>query len=129
MKYSNLEMERMAASLSPLLERRDRIGYAAARNARLLGEELTEYRVRRDALVREMGEEVVGPDGAPTGKVSISPASPRFAKFRDALEPFAAIEHEPRLMRLPFSEAVGQLSGNELLAADWMFTEDGEVGA
>lgn len=123
MKCSNREMEQMLGVLEKHLDRKDVIGYAAARNARILRTELSEYLKVRDELVTKYGEADLDENGDPTGQVSLSFASPRFADFNDEIQRFATIEHEPKLFKLKFEEAIGQLSGNELLEVEWMFEE------
>lgn len=123
MRYTNQEMDQMLGQLKPLLERRDVIGYAAARNSRILTEELTEYTKVRDELVMKYGEADEDADGNPTGSVSLSVTSANFPKFVDEIERFATITHEPKLFRLKFEEAIGKLSGTELLAVEWMFED------
>lgn len=117
--YANYRMEQMLEAATGQLGRRDLIGYAAARNVRLLDGELTEYMERRDALLAEHGEE----DGE--GGFFLTAGSPGFPAFAEALGPFASVEHEFEPFRIPYAEAIGQLTGEELLELDWMF-EDGE---
>ena len=123
MKFTNSEMEQMIGSLAKQLDRKDVIGYAAARNTRILREEISEYAKLRDELVVKYGEPDLDDDGNPTGSVSLSFTSPKFADFSDELSRFATIEHEPNLFKLKFEEAIGQLSGSELLELEWMFEE------
>ena len=123
MKYPNNDMEQMLEALKPLLERRDIIGYAAARNSRILRDELTEYAKVRDELVMKYGTPDTDEEGNPTGEVSLSFKSPDFPKFAEEIGRFATITHEPKLFLLKFEEAIGQLSGTELLAVEWMFED------
>lgn len=123
MKYTNNDMDQMLAALEPLLERKDIIGYAAARNARILRSELSEYASVRDELVMKYGEADLDGDGNPTGSVSLSVNSEKFPQFAEEIERFARIEHEPDLFKLKFEEAIGQLSGKELLELEWMFED------
>ena len=123
MKYTNAEMEKMLRSLEPLLERRDMIGYAAARNTRILREELIEYHAKRDELVLKYGENEKDENGNPTGQVFISLTSPKFSEFIDAISVFDSIEHEPEIFQIEYSEAIGVLSGTELLECEFMFKE------
>lgn len=124
MMYKNAEMEQMVGALQKHLDRRDIVGYAAARNTRILQDELKEYIERRDELVRKYGEEDKDKDGNPTGSVSLAFESPEFSKFAEELEQFAVIEHSPRLMQLKYEDAIGILSGAEILELDWMFKEE-----
>lgn len=123
MKYTNQEMDAMLTALDKFLERRDVIGYAAARNARILRSELTEFFKLRDELVMKYGEADTDEEGRPTGQVSLSMDSPDFPKFMDELSRFATITHEPELFRIKFEQAIGQLSGSELLEVEWMFED------
>ena len=123
MKYTNQEMDSMLNALQPILERRDVIGYAAARNARILRTELTEYYKLRDELVAKYGEVEIDENGNKTGQISISVTSPNFPQFVDEMERYATITHEPEIFKIKFEEAIGQLSGTELLACEWMFED------
>ena len=122
--YTNFEMETMVERLSKHLDRRDVIGYAAARNTRKLADELREYTERKNALILEYGEKEVDADGNETGNVVLPYDSPNFAKFADELEQFAKIEHAPDLMTLDYGQAIGLLSGTELLEIEFMFKEE-----
>ena len=123
MRYTNYEMEQMLNAIGPLLERRDVIGYAAARNARILRGELTEYHKVRDELVMKYGEPDVDEGGNRTGQVSITVDSPSFAQFADELERYANISHEPDIFKIKFDKAIGALSGAEILSCEFMFEE------
>ena len=65
-KFKNAEMAVMLNQLRPLLSHRDKIGYVAARNFRILGECLTEYETFRNSLIEKYGEEVKGEHGQTT---------------------------------------------------------------
>jgi hypothetical protein len=122
--YKNVEMEKMARALSKHLERRDIVGYAAARNTRILQNELKEYIERRDELVRKYGDNDVDAEGNPTGSISLAFDSPNFPKFAEEIEQYATIEHSPNIMQLKYEDAIGILSGAEILELDWMFKEE-----
>ena len=122
-KFRNRQMAEMAEALEKHLDRRDVIGYAAARNTRLLREELTEYSEKIRELVNEHGVPDLDDGGAPTGSVSLPFGSDGFKRFMEAIAPFADIEHEPPIFKVKYSEAIGALSGKELLEIDWMFED------
>lgn len=124
MKYKNIEMERMIDALKKHLERTDLIGYAAARNTRILQTESQEYYNRRDELVRKYGEEELDANGNPTGRVNLQISSPSFVEYSKEIEEWAFIEHEPDIFKIPASEVIGKLSGTDILAIDWMIEED-----
>ena len=119
-KYTNAEMELMLEQASKHLDRTDIIGYAAARNVRALQGELEAYVAIRDKLIMKHGEPDVDADGNMVGTTSILPGSEAFAKFVDEIGPIMNAEGEPKLTRLPFTEAIGKISGTEL---EWMFED------
>ena len=121
--YKNIEMEHMIASLEPLLDRTDKIGYAAARNTRILRTEAQEYFTRRDELIQKYGTEKLDKDGNPTGMSKIRIGSPEFEQYANEIQEWALIEHEPELFVLDYEEAIGKLSGAQLLDLDWMFED------
>ena len=123
MRHTNGEMQQMLESLRPLLERRDIIGYAAARNSRILRVELTEFLERRDELVMKYGEADVDEEGNPTGQVSLKMTSPNLPAFANELQRYSSITHEFEPFRIKYDEAIGQLSGTELLSVEWMFED------
>ena len=49
--------------------------------------------------------------------------SPNFQQFCDELAPFNEMEHEVELMMAKYDDAVGNLSGEEILAIDWMLED------
>lgn len=120
-KIKNAEMAVMLNQLRPLLSHRDKIGYVAARNFRILGECLTEYETFRNSLIEKYGEEVKGEHGQTT--IGIKVDSPNFQKFCDEMAPFNKMEHEVELMTAKYEAAIGCLSGEEILAVDWMLED------
>ncbi|MEH2935822.1 hypothetical protein [Acutalibacter sp. JLR.KK004] len=121
----NAVMVDMLMQLKPLLSRRDKIGYAAARNHRRLAECLTEYERFRNSLIEKYGEHEKDENGNELPSISLSSTSPNFKMFLSELAPYNEMEHEVELMELPYSEVIGSLSGEEILAIDWMLV-DGE---
>ena len=55
MKFSNIKMEMMLEALKPILPHRDKIGYIAARNTRILNDTLTEYFTFKRELISKYG--------------------------------------------------------------------------
>ena len=121
----NAVMVDMLMQLKPLLSRRDKIGYAAARNHRRLAECLTEYERFRNSLIEKYGEHEKDENGNELPSISLSSTSPNFKMFLSELAPYNEMEHEVELVELPYSEVIGSLSGEEILAIDWMLV-DGE---
>lgn len=117
----NSQMVEMLHQLQPILSHRDKIGYVAARNYRVLSNSLTEYEAFKRSLVEKYGEEGTDEHGAPI--VSIKIGSEGFKAFCDEMEPFNNMEHEVELMTAKYEDAVGCLSGAEILAVDWMLED------
>lgn len=117
----NSQMAEMLAKLRPILSHRDKIGYIAARNYRILSETLTEYETFRNNLIQKYGEEITDEMGNTT--IGIKVDSPKFKEFSAEMAPFNEMEHEVELMTAKYEEAIGSLTGEELLAVDWMFED------
>lgn len=122
-KYRNIEMEQMISSLEPLLERTDKIGYAAARNTRILRNETQEYMERREQLIAKHGTPQLDADGNPTGISEIRIGSEQFDAYAAEIEEWALIEHEPDIFTLRYEDVIGKLSGAQILAIDWMLED------
>lgn len=123
--YTNDNMAKMIDALQPLLDRCDIIGYAAARNTRILSNTCAEYLERRTVVAEKYGEPELDSRGNPTGRVIMRYDSPNIAAYNADMEEWARIEHYPELFKIPFEKAIGNLSGTQLLSVDWMF-EDGD---
>lgn len=119
----NARMAEMLHQLAPLLPRRDRIGYAAARNFRALSDSLTEYHAFRNGLIEKYGEPDTDEDGNVLPTVSIKMGSPGFKAFCDEMKPLNETAHAVELMTIPYADVVGVLSGEEILAVDWMLED------
>lgn len=119
----NSVMNEMLRQLEPILSHRDKVGYIAARNFRILDNCLTEFQAFRDELIKKYGEVDKDKDGNVLPTISIKVDSLNFKKFCDELEPFNNMEHEVDLMTAKYEDAIGSLSGEEILAIDWMFED------
>lgn len=120
-KLKNAEMAVMMNQLRPILPHRDKIGYVAARNYRTIAECLTEYETFRNELIKKYGQEIKNDQGPPVIGIKID--SPKFKDFCDELAPFNEMEHEVELMIAKYEDAIGCLTGEEILAVDWMFED------
>ena len=96
-------------------------GYIAARNYRFLSNSLVEYETIRLSLIEKYGEEGKDERGQPTFVLKME--SPNFKTFCDELAPFNKMTHEVELMTAKYSEAEGNLTGEEILAIDWMLED------
>lgn len=123
MKYKNIQMEMMLETLKPILPHRDKIGYIAARNTRILNDTLTEYFSFKRELINKYGELDKDEKGNETGMVSINPTSSNFQEFIKEFDSIKNIEHDVNLMTIPYEEVIGLLNGEEILELDWMLTD------
>lgn len=117
-KLKNVEMAARVEQLKPLLARKDRIGYFAARNSRLLMNELTEYYSFRDNLIRKYGA-----PGEKKGTIALEVGGENWDSFRAEMDEFDNIEHEIEFYICGFEDAVDRLTGEEILAIDWMLAD------
>lgn len=122
-EYTNAQMEQMLIALEPLLERRDIVGYASARNTRVLRAEALEYLKRRDELIAQYGEPELGDDGLPTGRTQLRIGSDEHKAFCREIEMYANIKHRPNLFKIAYADAIGKMTGNEILACEWMLVD------
>ncbi len=113
----------MARSLKPALEQRSKLGYIAARNARIIDTALTEYYRFKEDLIRKYGK----PDDK-TETISIHPGDANFPIFAKELDSVANIKQSVEIMTALYDDAIGILSGKEIFALDWMFTEVSDDG-
>lgn len=120
-KLKNAQMVAMLNQIQPILSHRDKIGYIAARNYRILSECLTEYEAFRNSLIEKYGEETKDDRGRPIIGVKVD--SPNFKLFCDELAPFNEMEHEVEIMTAKYDDVIGCLSGEEVLSIDWMLED------
>lgn len=119
----NSQMVDMLNQLRPILSRRDKLGYIAARNYRMLADTLTEYNAFKHDLINKYGAPDKDENGEDLGTVSIKFGSPNFKAFCDELAPFNEIEHEVDIMTAKYDDTIGSLSGEEILMLDWMLED------
>lgn len=123
MKLSNSQIMNRLEHLKHLLDHKDIVGYAAARNTRLLSEAAFEFVQKRDELIAKYGDAVFDDNGNETGEIALAFDSDKFPRFLEDLKPYAEIEQEINLVTLKYEQAIGLLSGTELLELDWMFED------
>lgn len=113
----------MLIQLEPILAQRNKLGYVAARNFRILSDTLTEYNRFKMELVEKYGEPDKAEDGTELPTVSIKVGSPNFKSFCDEMAPYNNMEHEVELMVAKYEDAIGVLSGGEIVGIDWMLED------
>jgi hypothetical protein len=102
----------MQTELKTLLPRRDKVGYIAARNFRIIREALTEYNDFKNELIGKYGE---------NGAIAFD--SPNFPQFKAEFEPISEVEQEIAVMKLDYEEVIGLLNGEEILKFEWFLKE------
>lgn len=123
MKLTNSEMLEKMESLTDFLDRNDLIGYSAARNYRRLSDASMEYSKKQREAMSKYGEQEFDKDGNQTGNMVIQIGSENFKKFQQFLYPYAMIEHDVIIFKIPYSEVIGKLTGSEILKIDWMLED------
>lgn len=121
--FSNIEIKEKILSLQPVLTLRNIVGYAAARNARVLTDALTEYSQFEYEAVIKYGTTDMDDNGRPLGTTSITPDSEQFDAFVKEMAPLQELKQEVSVMVVKFDEVIGQLSGEEILGIDWMLED------
>lgn len=124
MKYSNKQLEAMAQSLGPVLKSRSLVGYKAAVNMRAIMNALADYTAYKDSLIREYGAEIKDDDGN-VKDFAVTPSCGGFQDFLRKLSEVSEVEHDVRIMTAIPDDVIGVLSGEEIMAIDWMM-EHGE---
>lgn len=123
MEYTNAQMAEMIGTLEKHLPRRDVIGYAAARNTRVLSTAAREFLERREELMAEYGEIELDENGNPTGRISIAFDSPNFKPFSDVIAAISDITTDVDILRVKYEQVIGQLTGTEILELEWMLED------
>lgn len=121
--FKNSEMDLMLRQLIPILPQRNRVGYAAARNYRVLAQTLTEYSRFKGELIEKYGTQDTAEDGTELPSMSIKTSSPNFKTFCDEMAVYNNMEHEVELMTVKSEDVIDILSGEEILAIDWMLED------
>lgn len=115
----NIQMMTMLEELKPILTHRDKLGYFAARNSRTLSNELVEYISFRNQLIQKYGRPIEH-----TNQIQIQVNDENWSSFCSEIEEFDHIKHEIQLYVCKYEDVIGHLTGEEILAIDWML-EDG----
>ncbi len=120
--FKNSELKTMLNGLKAVLKHNGKVGYAAARNTRLIQDALTEYTEEERKLILKYGKKEKDENGNETGGARLSIESPEFNKFLEELEPYLEIEHEVNIMQVEAAD-LEKLTGEEILEIDWMIKE------
>lgn len=125
--FTNTEMHMLLDTLNNCTHCTGLLGYGIARNIRLIQDASQDYlKIYGDALSR-FGEVVETPTDVGFSKqFSINPSSPKFDEFISEVEPIAHVKHNVDVFCVPYSEAMNQLTAEQMLQLDWMLTDEQE---
>ena len=116
MKLTNAQI---CASIPVLAQAEEKgmLGFAIARNRRVLSGEVQEYARKRDELLEQYGTR------EEDGKFTLSAQAAE--AFYEALEPFARLEVEVAAMQgTPEVFCGGQLTSSQMYTLNWMVKEE-----
>lgn len=78
----------------------------------------------KNDLIIKYGTKEVDKDGKETGNIVVTPDSDRMNDFLEEMQRYSTITHDVNLFQLNYTDAIGQLSGKELLDLDFMFKDE-----
>lgn len=123
MNLSNFLMEDYINILSNFLDRKDVIGYAAARNYRRLADASLDYSKIKSDLLTEYGTPLKDENGNDTNTMAINQSDPNFDEVKSKLEISGNIRHDVTIFTITYEDVINELTGNEILQLDWMIEE------
>lgn len=116
-------MEAMIDSMEPFLDDSGLLGYSVARNIRKLQDGCKEYANKKVEIVKKYGEKELDSDGNETGNFIVKETAEGFKEAAEELDKFGLIEHEVELFKIPISEAMGKMTGRQILELGFMFED------
>lgn len=122
-KAKNIEIASMIGSCEQHLDDNGLLGYACARNARMLTQATVEYIRKRDDALKKYGAESKDAAGRVIG-MTINDTMPGWNDFKAEMSEYDDIEHDIDLFKVKASKLVGSASGRDLLALDFMIEWD-----
>lgn len=126
-KYKNRELDAMNTSLDGYLDKTGKLGYAIARNKRILSENLTEFSCARRGLVEKYGVREYDGDGN-LNSITVAESAPEYPKFVEEITPILETEIDVDVFKVSSDYAIEQLDAQGFLDLEWMivFEEGGE---
>ena len=122
----NLNINNIEANLSLLsnyLDRVDIIGYACARNSRILENELNEFNNFKNNLLIQYGHKDLDNNGVETGSISLDQTDEKYELAINEYKKIISLDRELPIIKIKYSDVIGLLSGNEILQLDWMLED------
>lgn len=123
MKMTNAEMSTYVSMLEPLLERDDILGYIAARNIRAFREALTEFQEFKEEGIRKYGHHDVDENGDELPTISLYPGDEHWDEYAASMNEIMQVEQDVNIVTTSYENAIGKLTGQQILDLDWMFTD------
>lgn len=122
---TNFQMEEYVNNLESFLDRNDIIGYAAARNTRILTEASSDYGRIKMQLLRKYGSPVKDEHGNDTDQIKITSDDEHFYEVAEQINLSGNISHEVTIYTISPNVVASELTGREILLIDWMLDEEG----
>lgn len=121
---SNYTMEQYVETLKNFLDRKDIIGYAAARNTRKLNAASFDHaRIKLD-LLNEYGTPKKDEYGNDTNELVLTSDDENFELVKKRLDISGNTKHDVIIYTITYEDVINELTGNEILLIDWMIEED-----
>lgn len=117
MKLKNQEIVGCLKSLEPMLVHKGKFGYICAVNYKRLSNSIEEYHIFENQLIQKYGKE------DEDGNFFISQKDESFVEFMKELSPIQEITHDVDILFIGFEEVMDFLTGEEMLALDWMLLD------
>ena len=124
-KLTNYQMDQYIFDLEPFLDRKDIIGYAAARNTRLLANASLDHVKIKTTLLQKYGKPVIDENGNKTDKLSISSDDEHYDEVATQIDISGSLVHEVTIYTIPATTVASELTGREILLIDWMLDDEG----
>ena len=109
--------------LSNYLDRVDIIGYACARNSRILENELKEFNNFKNNLLIQYGHKELDDNGVETGSISLDQTDEKYEMAINEYKKIVSLDRDLPIIRIKYTDVIGLLSGNEILQLDWMLED------
>ena len=117
------EIEDNANVLTKYLDRVDIVGYACARNSRVLDNELKDFNNFKNDFLLQYGHKELDANGVETGVVSLDQTDEQYNNAIKEYQKVLALDRVLPIIKIKYSDVIGLLSGNEILQLDWMLED------
>lgn len=122
-QMTNARMAYLIELCERYVDYKGKLGYACARNMRMLTNASQEFLATKNKLIERYGEVELDDQGDETGRVKINTDSQHWDDFVAEIEPLETIEHSVEIMKVEADEVIEQLTGREIMALGWMIED------